>query len=328
VKRWEFETRLKRSPPLKAAILWDNPSLIDLCAESYLKSLPNDLSVVKLYYDEFNLGAAQSHIASQGLFNGGNLLIVRIDKKLETKTLLALLETIRKNASSYMLFIYDGEDAKETKAKLSQLEKNENAQAFYAVVRLYAPKVSEAAKYLAEAAAKRGLELNEAQAHHLLRISENNLSFAIAELGKLAIYNETGSSLIDLVSAGYGEGDYFRLIAAIVDKKPFYAELEPLFLQSETEMGVLRELSRAFRQLFSYFFAMRLGKASVDFLGFVMPPEIDAARKNLASRFKRSQWAGLFEALSVLELNFKRSETREKKSLLYALLIRFQTNLL
>ncbi|MDR2152125.1 MAG: hypothetical protein LBO72_04835 [Helicobacteraceae bacterium] len=325
MKQWEFEPRLTRSPPLKAAILWGDPSLVEIYADRYLNALRGDLSVLKLYYDEFNLNAAQAHISSPGLFSDGNLLVARIDKKTDAKVISSLLEIVKKNAASYMLFIYEAEDAK---AKLASFERGEKGGEFYAVVRFYPPKTIEAVKTLIDAAAKKGLELGDAQARHLLKMNENNLSFALSDLSKLEIYDKTGSSLIDFVGAGYSDGDCFRLIAALVDKRPFYGELESLFLRTDNEMEILLELIRSFRQLFSFFCAMRLGEESRDFLGYALPKDIDEARKKLASRFRRPQWVYIFETLSALEFSFKQSETREKRSLLYAALIKFQTNIL
>ncbi|MDR1452087.1 MAG: hypothetical protein LBI57_07155 [Helicobacteraceae bacterium] len=325
MKQRDFDRRLSSSPPLKAAILWGDPSLTEIYADRYLKRLPGDLSVVKLYYDEFDLSAALTHLSSPGLFNEGNLLIARIEKKIDLKVVSSLLEAIRKNKASYMLLIYEAEDAK---AKSAALEKGEKGGEFYAVVRFYPPKTPEAAKALIDAAAKKGLELSDAQARRLLSVNDDNLSFALTDLDKLAVYGETTSALIDFVGAGYSDGDCFRLISALIDKRPFYAELERLFLQTDNEMEILLELNRAFRQLFAFFCAMRLGKEIRDFLGYVLPKDIDEARRELASRFRRSRWVNVFEALSALELSFKQSDVREKRSLLYALLIRFQTNLL
>lgn len=326
MKQWEFESRLTRPAPLRAAILWGDPSLVEIYAQRYLASLPSDLSVAKLYYDEFNFDAAHSHIASIGLFNEGALLIVRTDKKIDSKVIASLLETIGKNRSSYMLLIYEADDAK---TKLAALERGEKGGEVYATVRFYPPKVGEAVKTLLGEAAKKGLELGDAQARHLLKINDNNLSFALSDLGKLEIYDQTGSALIDLVGAGYGEGDCFRLIAALLDKQPFYDELERLLLQTDNEMEILLEIIRAFRQLFAFFCAGRLGKEARDFLGYALPKDIDQSRRNLAYKFRNAaQWTRIFEALSALELSFKQSDAKEKRAPLYALLIRFQTTLL
>ncbi|MDR0665383.1 MAG: hypothetical protein LBF86_07695 [Helicobacteraceae bacterium] len=325
MKQWELDSRLARKPPLKAAIFFGDLAMVEIYVQKYLKTLSGGLDILKLYYDEVNFGAALGHISSPSLFGDGNLLIVRIEKKIETKLISSLLEAIRKNAASYMLFIYEADDAK---TKLASLERGEGAAGFYAVVRFYPPRANEAAKTLIDEAAKKGLELSDAQARHLLKINENNLSFALSDLGKLEIYRDAGSSLIDLVGAGYSDGDSFRLIAALADKRPFYGELERLFLRSDNEMEILLELYRAFRQLFAFFCAARLGKDGKDFLGYALPKDIDEARKKLAYRFRRSQWAAIFEALSELELGFKQSDTREKRSLLYAVLIKLQTNIL
>jgi DNA polymerase III delta subunit len=322
VKQYELDARLKNGAPLKATLFWGDPSMIDIYADRYLKTLPNDLSALKLYYDEFNFSAAFTHLSSPGLFNEGNLLVVRIDKKIESKNLTALLNAIGKNATSYMLFIYEADDAK---AKLAYLKE----EGFYAVVRFFAPKLEEAKRILKEAAAKIDAELNDAQAQHLLKINENNLSFAIADLGKIAVYDQTNSALIDLISAGHSDGDCYRLIETLVEKRQsFYPELERLFLQNATEMSVLLELIGAFRQLFMFSCAMRLGNDSKDFLGYFLPKDIDEARKKLASRFKPSRWVKILEALSELELSFKQTATQEKKALLYAFLIKLQTTLL
>ncbi|GHS87667.1 hypothetical protein FACS189487_04250 [Campylobacterota bacterium] len=323
MKQYQLDTRLNDKTPLKALILAGDSSLAEIYADRYLKTLPADLSLAKLYYNEFDLAFASSHLSDPGLFNAGNLLIIRADKKLDFKAISALLAIVKKNSSAFMLLISETDDAK---TLVQNVEKTEENGKYYAAVRLFAPKISDAARFLQAAAEQKGIKLDRELALHFLRINNNHLSFAIADLDKLLLYDGANTQLVDRLSAGYNEGDLYKLAETLIEKRPFYAELDRLLFEND-EMKVALGLYREFWMLFMFACANRLGKAPIDFMGFMLPQDVAEAHRQLSSRLNMRQYLAAFELLSELELAFK-GDLQEKEAFFYAHLIKLQTKFL
>ncbi|MDR2905971.1 MAG: hypothetical protein LBU73_08470 [Helicobacteraceae bacterium] len=325
MKQFELDKLFDKKQAIKTLIVTDDQPLCEIYAGKYLKSLPSDLSAMKLYYDEYDLISARDHLSAPGLFNDGNLLIIRSAKKIPFKEIEQLIEITYKNSAAYMLIFYEAEDYKDIILKAEKLEREKNL----AAVRLFAPKPQIAVNFLLENAREKNINLTPDLADHILRINNNNLSFAIADLDKLALYDEINIPLIDKISAGHSEGDNTKLIQALIEKRAFYEELSQL-LNENGEMQVLLSLYRDFQTLFTHRLAQRLGKDARDFLGYNLPPDVASARANLSSRVNMRQFLAIFELLSDLEARFKGDleDASQKSSALYAALITLQTKLL
>ncbi|MDR0746753.1 MAG: hypothetical protein LBE89_02545 [Helicobacteraceae bacterium] len=318
MKQYEFENSLNRNSLPRAVILYGDEFLTNHFAVRAQENLPENLSTLKLYYKEFEFEEAKKHLAERGLFSSGNLLIVKTDKKIEAKHLNAILDITRKKEDSFLIMIYEAEDAK---AKLTPLEKRGDV----AVVRLFAPKQNEAVGFLKKRAQSFNLHLKESEAHHLLKLYDNSLLLAYGEIEKLAVYGETDERLQDMICVGQSEANILRLISLIVSHAPFYKELESILLENDEPMTALLSIIQVFRRLFMFNAAMRFNLPSGDFLPYVLPPQLADIHTKLAQKISFRQFCVLFELLSEMELLFKKSETREKKALLCASLIKLQT---
>lgn len=323
--RNEFEKLLERGPLPRAVMFFGEcPYFVEHYTQSYLQKVGGEPSVMKLYHGEFDADLARSHLYEPGLFGDGNLLIVKSDKKLDAKTLNPLLEAIEKNPSSWLILHYEADDAK---AKSALFEKKGDLRAF---VRFFNPNPNEAAAFLRQVASAKGLELSDAGAHHLLRLHDYNLSLSVPELEKLLILGTADAASMDRMTAGHAEGDPFRLVKLLVEKKPFHHELEQIFLEGEDEIRVLSDLQRNFGQLFMFFACARLTGApsSREVLGYQLPQNIERERSALAIRLNQKSYGRIFELFSTLELQFKSAAAPDKKALLQAALIKLQTQIL
>lgn len=318
MKQYEFENSLNKNAVPRAVILYGDEFLTSHFAVRAQERLPEHLSTLKLYYKEFEFEEARKHLAERGLFSNGSLLIVKTDKKIEAKQLNALLDITRKKEDSFLIMIYEAEDAK---AKLTPLEKREDA----AVVRFFAPKQNEAVGFLKKRAELFNLRLKESEAYHLLKLYDNNLLLAYGEIDKLAVYGETDERLQDMVCVGQSEANTLRLISLIVSRAPFYEELESILLEDDEPMTALLSIIQVFHRLFMFNAAIRFNLPPSDFLPYVLPSQLADIHAKLAQKISFQQFSALFELLSEMELLFKKSETREKKALLRASLIRLQT---
>ncbi|MDR3347248.1 MAG: hypothetical protein LBN32_01405 [Helicobacteraceae bacterium] len=318
----EFESKLAKLP--KVVFLCGDLFLSDYYASVYIKKLPNDLSVMKLYHHEFDPQTAKNHLSQIGLFGSGNLLIVKTDKKIDQKTLNALIDIVVKGSNSYLAIIYETDDTKEIKSKMIALQNRSDVLSH----RFYAPKTYEAVKFLKMKASEFQLNLQESQAEHMLKLHDNNLLLAIGEIGKLAVYNDSTEKMMDQISAGHSEGNILKLIGQIIDKQPFYKEFEHILLENDEPMEILLRVIKNFQQLLMFHISMKLHLPSADFLGYKLPNEVANAMSRAAEKLSISRFLAILEALSKVELTFKQTSTREKKAVLYAALIKLQTTIL
>ncbi|GHV05033.1 hypothetical protein AGMMS50229_07460 [Campylobacterota bacterium] len=316
----DFESGLKKSP--RFVFVCGDLFLCEHYARIYTKTLSSELSVLKLYYSEFDPQIAVNHISQMGLFGSGNLLIVRVEKKFDIKTLNALYDATIKTAKSYTVVIYEAEKADDLKAKVAAMEGKNGALA----QRFYTPKPNEAARFLTQRAVDFDLAIEESAANHLLKLHDYNLALAASELEKLAIYNDSSERMIDQISAGHSDGDLFRLTTRIIDRQPFY-DLLDIVLQNEEPMAVLLGIISDFRKLFMFAVASRINLMSRDFLGYSLPKEIEHTHSRLAQKLSIDRFTVALTLLSELELAFKQTEVRDKNALLTATLIRLQAKL-
>lgn len=326
--RQEFEQRLKKGPPPRAVMLFGECEFFfDHYTQLLIEAIGGEPSVLKLYHSEFSLEAARSHLQEPGLFNDGNLLIVKSDKKIDAKGLNALAESVDKNPSSWLILHYEADDGKTKSAQFDP--KKHPHRAF---VRFFAPKPPEAALFLKEVAAKRGLDITDAGAHHLLRLNDYNLSLSVGELEKLAIVGSAEAKTMDQVVAGHAEGDLFGLTRLLLEKRPFMRQLDQLFLEGMDETRVVSELQKIITQLFLFFCSARVSGQpdSREVLGYKLPRDIEQERAALAIRLNRRQYTDILNLLADMDLLLKSSEGiyGDKSSRLHSALIKIQTKIL
>ncbi len=330
--RNEFDRLLASDKPLPRAVMLygECEFFFDHYTQRIIDRLPDDVESLKLYHNEFNLDQARSHLQEPGLFGSGNLLIAKSEKKIDAKSLKSLLEALDRNPSCWLILHYEVNDAKDFRAKSPLFDPKKHPDRCF--VRFFEPKPQEAALFLKDLAAQKGLTLGEAGAHHLLRLNDYNLALSIGELEKLAIIGSSEAKAMDQVVAGHAEGDLFDLVRQLLSKRPFVRELDQLFLEGMDEISVVGELQKILAQLFLFFCSARLSGQpdSREILGYRLPKDIEQERAALAIRLSRRHFMEILEALSDLELLFKSPEAHygDKRSQLLSRLIEIQTKIL
>lgn len=321
--RNEFDKLLASGKIPRAVILYGECDfLLDLYLEKYIKSIPSDLSELRLYYNEYSLDVALSHLSSASLFDGGNLLVVKYDKKLDAKNINALLDQVEKDENNYFILQYQPEENKDAIAKAKYFEKRK-----FPDVRFFIPTQNEAKNILKELATSKGINLDSEALDLILKLNDYNLSLASTELEKLQILDEITLENIENIIAGHLAVDPFRIIYAIINKEPFWHMIENLYLNGVDEYDVTIDIQKALFQLFGIFAVKKLlgseGK-SKDFLGFQLPPKLDQERSNMAIRLTQKQYTTAFETLSKLELALKSKKVGDKQAILHSYLIKLQ----
>lgn len=329
--RQEFDQLLSSNKPLPRAMMLFGACAfyVDYYTQIILSRLGDGLSTLKLYHSEFDLALARSHLQEPSLFGDGNLLIIKTDKKLDAKTLTALLEAVERNQASWLIVHYEVDDGKDARAKSAHFDHKKHPQRCF--VRFFEPKPQEAATFLCQIARSRLIDISEAGAHHLLRLNDYNLALSVSELEKLAIIGSSEAKAMDQVVAGFAEGDLYSLVRQLVEKKPFIKELDQLFLEGMDEIQIVGELQKIFGQLFLFFACVRIrGQAdSREVLGYQLPREVEQERARLAIRLKQNHYTHVLEQLSQCDLLFKSSEAEygDKRARLTTALINIQTKI-
>lgn len=316
----EFDRVLKSGNIPRAVMLYgDSEFLIELYKKKYLDLMPSDLSVLKLYHSEYSLDLASSHLGSPSLFDSGNLLVIKYDKKLDAKNINALLDLVEKSEQNYLLLQYEAEDGK---AKASYFEKRK-----LPAVRFFEPNFFEAKNLLKEVASLEGILLNDEALDLILNLSDYNLSFATSELEKIKILDDKSTENIKNIVAGHLAVDPFKIIIAMVEKKEFLHMIENLYLDGIEEYKIVLDLQKAFLQLFGLFASKKLfgsGATSRDFLGYMLPAQLEKERTAVAIRLTLAKYTAIFETLNELERELKSKNIGNKQALLHAYLIKLQ----
>lgn len=316
----EFEKILKSGNIPNAVMLYgESDFLLDLYLEKYTKSIPQNLNELKLYYNDYSLDLAQSHLAEPSLFSDGNLLIIKCDKKLDAKNINAILDLIERYSNNYFLLYYKAEDAK---SKAIYFEKRK-----FPAVRFFEPNHNEAKIILQELATKDNIVLNNEALDLILKLNDYNLSITVGELEKIKILDDKSIENIQNIIAGHLTTDPFKIISAIINKKKFWHMIENLYENGIDEYKIVLDLQRSFFQLFGLFASKKLfgnRASSLDFLGYSLPVNLEQERSSMAIRLTHDHYLHIFSTLLELEERLKSANIGSKEALLHSYLIKLQ----
>lgn len=303
----------------------DSDFLIELYISKYLAKVPKGLSELRLYHSEFDLDLAKNHLNNPSLFDDGNLLVIKYNKKLDAKSINALLDLVEKNSFNYLLLYYNPEEARDAKAKADYFAKRSS---FAVEVRFFEPNFYEAKTLIKSIAKEREIELDDSIADQLLRLNDFSLALSISELEKIAVLDDKSAKNIESVVAGHLAVDPFKIVQFLIEKKQVWHMIENLFLDGFDETRITADLNRNFLQIFMFFVAKKIGASSKDFLGYQLPTHIENERASIAIRLTLEKYTAIFEVLSQIEKELKTSGVGDKKAVLYAGLIKLQSKIL
>jgi len=320
----DFENLLRAPGDLPKSLLFfgDSHYYIDTYAKQALEKLPQNSSVLKLYYHEYDFKTALSHLQNGSLFDDANILIVQAEKKIPKKELDELVAACAKNETSWFLLKYlapDGRDKSKSFGKKNQAD----------FVRFFAPSGYEAVAVLKEHASGIGVKISEHALSHLLALNHNNLELSVNELEKLAIHDdEIDIKTIDKAIQGTAEFDLNDFFNAILNKKNIAHDLEQLLERGEEEVRILTMFQSYVVQLMLFTMAARVNGRidSKDVLGYKLPPQLEQQRASMAVKFNAKVYHQLLDTLQECEYRIKTSQA-DKKSALFSTLIKIQTKI-
>ena len=320
----ELETLLQNNQlPRSIMLFGDCDYDIEYYTQQILKTAGDNPSMLKLYFGEFNLQSAKTHLGESSLFGDTNVLIVKTDKKIDTKSLKELIEVVNRTPSSLFIIHYLAEDGK-AKSKAFN-KKGESAH-----VRFFRPNFGEAMTTMKRIAAEKGINVSNDVLSHILNMHSLNISLAVTDLEKIEILGSeaTNNDALAMIT-GQQEADLFGLCEALIINQPFAMSLARILQEGESEVQIVSGINNIFLQLFMFNSCAKVnGHAdSKDFLGYKLPAQIEQKRAGLSLRIKEHQYQNILFELNNLELILKTDSKIEKKALLLSTLIHIQNTL-
>lgn len=309
----EFLTKLDRKELNKSLLLFgDSTYFIDLYMHEMLKSLSNDIDIIKLYYDEYNYDVAIKSLNEASLFSSGTALVIKTDKVLNNGEITNLIKTCKKSNNNYFYLCYYGNNSK----GLTSLFSNKNGGDF---VRFFQPNYAEAKSFLISKANEIGLKIDQSATEFLLSIFELDLDFIFKEMQKLLLLNKK-ITVEDVQNHTYSlsllkiEDFYLK----IVTKKSYLNDFNSLIDSGEDEIRLFSGFNNFISQLWTFNIYIRLNGVlnTQDILGYRLPQQIENQKRQLAVSFKSEIYEQILDESINYELLLKRGG--DKNSILLA----------
>ena len=319
----EFDNRIRQNLEKAVLLYGDNDYMIEHYIDLYKIRLDAKDSMLKLYYDDWDFQRAKSYLSQSSLFGGTNFLLIRQDKKIPKKELDQLVELVNKNADSYLLFAFFGEQ-KDTKSLTGSFSEKKGGVA----VRFFEANIGEGVSILQQKAQKIGLNIDHYALQHLMTLLNNNLALCSNELDKLAILETTVTSKdIDILVYSTAPLAIEQLIMDLFDKKDITHTLSRLLEVGESESEILRRTQYFVNEIFliNAYIKMHGTPDFREILGFNPPPQIKEKKQRLALKVKSVTLLKIFEHLLESELLIKNATGVQKEALLYSTLIKLQS---
>jgi DNA polymerase-3 subunit delta len=265
--------------------------------------------VLKLYFDEYNFETAKKYISQDSLFTDASTLIIKTDKW--PKDIEKLLKILKEN-NLYVFF--SGEDKK---AKAKHFGKN--------FVRFFKPELKDliiaSNEYLAKQ--NRQIDIN----HLKYLIEKIDYRFLFCELDKLMIVEKINNDIIDKLVFNYNQTSFDDVFDTLFEKGDYLEKLKFLLGQGVDETQILMAFTRYIKNLYLFHLYIKnfsYQNVSKECLGYQIPPQLEAKRKNFASSLKEQQFYEFFKILLKSELNIKSS--RDKTAVLFTTFIEIKSH--
>ncbi|MDX9813566.1 MAG: DNA polymerase III subunit delta [Sulfurimonas sp.] len=310
----ELDRHIKNSTISNSFILFGES---DFFIDEYIDKLTpkgDDVSLLKLYFDEFSYEAAKAHLSQASLFGDRNILLVKSDKKIPKKELETLVGLCEKDKNNFFIYGYSGDDY--------STYKNGVGKTSCMSVRFFHPNRGESIAILKQKANDIGLDITPDALAHLLDIEHLNIPMAINELSKLSIYNKPITQKdVDQLTFGLSEASLNEMLKKIFAKKEYKDDLKNLLEHSNSEIEILGSIVRYFLQLtlFHIYIKEHGSYDAKAILGFVPPKFVTDEIARVAIKIKLSKHKEILSLLIKSDLLMKSSKGDKETILICAI---------
>ena len=308
----EFDKVLKdRKVPKSLMLFGESHFLIGQYFE-IIKSYYSADEVFTFYNFNYNLESARGTISQGSLFSESTLLVIKSEDKISNKDLKILIESIKNSENSYFLYLYYGDNFKDSQK--SFLSKDNSAN----FVRFFNPDFGAIQNIVYSEVKKRGFQISNDGVIQLIHLKNSNLSLILSEIEKLSNYGNKNINLEDIlemvspsedveldkvINYFFNSGDWSRL-AQFVD------------IQNIDEVMVITSMVKFVEDLYLFRSALERGDGtdSISVLGLKLPPHIEREKQQNGQRFNLSQIEKFLTILMEAELRFKSGKVGSKDS--------------
>jgi len=302
----------------------------DFSSSAYAKFIARKITdkdnILSFYFEEFAFDSAKNFIAQPSLFGDTNLLYIKGNKKIPKKELDILVGLCEKNANSFLIYEFSGED-KVAKDITKSFAKKKNAD----FVRFFKPNLQEAVNILAKRAQKLGLEIDNFALQHLFMIQNEDIALSVNELEKLLLLDKkVEASDIDKHVYGMGAVSMDTFIEHFLKGEDIKEGLKQLLdAGSSDEIRILNAMQTYIVQLmmFRTYITVHGDYNAIEILGFPLPPALVKLRAAQSTKIKLDVYQKLLTELLDAEFSLKTATNLDKNSYLFATLIKLQTYL-
>lgn len=314
----EFDNLLNQNKTFSAYMFYGQSNfLIEHYTQMVASRLGSVDEIEKLYFDDYDFKYAKDKLLQSSLFTANNILIIKLEKKLNKKEVVELIEACNTNADSKVIFSCMG-DA-DFKTMGGYFTNKLNA----ASVRMFSPFQNEAIRILETQAKELNINYDMSALNHLYFMHRQDLSLCVNDLKKLAILEER--VIPDTVNKhcfGIGAVNFEDFLHNLMSAQDISDDLELLLEEGMNEIYLLNQITSFVQQLFMISsYARTMGSANAkEILGFVPPKNVWEKKSRLAINIKPELFLKVLDYLLNIELELKTSKISNQNLYLQACL--------
>ena len=320
----EFDNLFQNQTRFKAYMFYGQSDfLIEKYALMVAQSCGDSDEIEKLYFDDYDFKYAKDKLQQSSLFSSNNILLIKLDKKLNKKECVELIEASNANPDSTLIFSCLGDS--DFKTMGSYFTKKLNAVS----VRMFTPYPNEALKLLEQEAQKLQMRIDTSALNHLYFMHRNDLSLCMNDLKKLSILNESISTkVVEKHCFGIGAVSLEEFLHNLIAGNPIGKDLYFLLEEGMNEVYLTTQIMAFVQQLFMISaYARTVGAPNAkEILGFVPPKPVWEKKSRLAIAIHPEKYLAMMHFLNQLELELKSSKVSDANAYLQASLRKFSVS--
>ncbi len=318
----EFDNLLRQNQKFNAYMFYGASNfLIEHYTSLVASSLGNFDEIEKIYFDDYDFKKIKNKLLQSSLFASKNILILRVDKKLNKKEVDALIKACEINTNSKIIFSCMGDF--EFKLMSGYFTKKNNSVS----IRMFQPFANEAISLIDNKAKELKIVCDRSSLNHLYFMHKFDLSLCMNDLAKLSILDENiTSDIINTHCFGMGSVNFEDFLFDLVNMQDISSDLQLLLESGINEIYILNQITSFVQELFMISsYARSIGTPNAkEILGFIPPKHIWEKKTRLAINIKPNTFLKILQYLLNMELEFKSSVISNQNLFLQASLRKFK----
>jgi DNA polymerase-3 subunit delta len=314
----EFDNLLNQNKLFSAYMFYGQSNfLIEHYTNLVASRLGSPDEIEKLYFDDYNFKYAKDTLLQSSLFASNNILIIKLDKKLNKKEVVELIEACNINSDSKVIFSCMGDS--DFKTMGGYFTKKLNAVS----VRMFSPFPNEAVRILENNARELNINYEISALNNLYFMHRQDLSLCVNDLKKLAILDERITpDIVYKHCFGIGAVDFEEFLHNLMSGNDISDDLSMILEEGMNEIYLLNQITSFVQQLFMISSYARIhGTANAkEILGFIPPKNVWEKKSRLAINIKPEHFLEILEYLLKIELELKTSKISNQNLYLQACL--------